>query len=40
VVADLRGHGGVELVDDDNDSVREVVRRLLPLLHILVLFLL
>jgi hypothetical protein len=40
VVADLRGHGGVELVDGDNDGVREVVRRHLPLLHILVLFLL
>jgi hypothetical protein len=30
----------VELVDGDNDGVREVVRRHLPLLHILVLFLL
>jgi hypothetical protein len=40
VVADLRGHGGVELVYGDNDDVREVERRRLPLIHIPVLFLL
>jgi hypothetical protein len=36
-MADLQGHKGVQVVDDDDDGAQEVVRCYLPVLHVVFL---